>query len=335
MDLVARGGDDRDVEQDRLRALAQDREEGDEGEAQQGAAAQRGVRLLLDVLVPRLVGGLVDHPVGHPDQHDDREERGEALEKLLVRARQGGDVAEEESQADGQAEGDRHAAPHDGGLLLVASLGQVGQDGSDDQDRLHALTQDHEEGGQELGDPRGCARAVGGLVGSLAGVAVEGVGVLADVVRQRREVLVDRGRVVIGHGLLQERELHLHLRDARAGDAGHDLLLHAGDLVVLVVGVVDLVLAALGVARLEGGHAFVDQAVDRGRHIAPRLISGARGRGEHRRGQGRHHGHDQNATESLTNTARVSANTACVSTHTACVSAKHCHHLPPDDPAIR
>ena len=445
MDLVARGGDDRDVEEDRLGALAQDREEGDESEAQQGTAAQRGVRLLLDVLVPRLVGGLVDHPVGDPDQHDDREERGEALEELLVGARQGGHVAEEEGQADGQSEGERHAAPHDRGLLLVAGLGQVGQDRGDDQDRLHALAQDDEEGGQELGDPRGGARAIGGVVGRLAGVAVEGVGVLADVVRQRREVLVDGRRVVVGHGLLEEGELHLHLGDARAGDAahdlllhagdlvvlvvglvdlvlaglgvaalvgvgavlkdavdglgdltpragavvvrrglggstgghavqggavfdhvllegrsvavdaravavghglleegelhlhlrdactgdaGHDLLLHAGDLVVLVVGVVDFVLAALGVARLVGGHAFVDQAIDRGRHIAPRLIRGAGGRGEHRHGQSRHHGDDEDATESLTNVVYVSANIMRV-------SAKHCHRLPPVDPAIR
>ena len=67
--------------------------------AQQGATGQRGVRLLLDVLIPRLVGGLVDHPVGDPDQHDDCEERREALQELLVGARQGGDVAEEEGQA--------------------------------------------------------------------------------------------------------------------------------------------------------------------------------------------------------------------------------------------
>ena len=327
----------------------------------------------------------------------------------------------------------------------MAGLGQVGQDGGDDQDRLHALAQNHEEGGQELGDPRGGARAVSGLVGSLAGVAVEAIGVLADVVRQRREVLVDRRRVIVGHGLLQEGELHLHLRDARtgdaahdlllhagdlvvlvvglvdlvltglgvaalvgvgavfedavdrlgdltpragaviirrglgcrpgghtiqgravfdhvllegrsvaidartvgvthgllqegelhlhlrdarAGDAGHDLLLHAGDLVVLVVGVVDFILAALGIARLVGGYAFVDQAIDRGRNIAPRLIRGARGRGEHRHGQSRHHGDDEDATESLTDVVYVSANTMRV-------SAKHCHRLPPDDPAIR
>ena len=327
----------------------------------------------------------------------------------------------------------------------MAGLSQVGQDRGDDEDRLHALAQNHEEGGQELGNPRGGARAVSSLVGGLAGVAVEAVGVLADVVRQRREVLVDGGRVIVGHGLLQEGELHLHLgdaragdaahdlllhagdlvvlvvglvdlvltglgvaaligvgavfedavdrlgdltpragaviirrglgcrpggdaiqgravfdhvllerrsvtidartvgvthgllqegelhlhlRDARAGDAGHDLLLHAGDLVVLVVGVVDFILTALGVARLVGGHTFVDQAVDRGRHIAPRLIRGSRGRGEHRHGQGRHHGDDEDATESLTDVVYVSANTMRV-------SAKHCHRLPPDDPAIR
>ena len=68
----------------------------------------------------------------------------------------------------------------------MAGLGQVGQDGGDDQDRLHALAQDDEEGGQELGDPRGGARAIGGVVGRLAGVAVEAISVLADVVRQRR-----------------------------------------------------------------------------------------------------------------------------------------------------
>ena len=94
---------------------------------------------LLDVLVPGLVGRLVNHPVGDPDQHDDREERRNALEELLVRARQRGDVAEEEGQAHGQAEGERHAAPHDGGLVLVASLGQVGEDRGDDEDCLHAL----------------------------------------------------------------------------------------------------------------------------------------------------------------------------------------------------
>ena len=99
MDLVARGCDDRHVEEHRLGALAQNREEGDERQAQQGAAAQRGVRLLLDVLVPGLVGGLIDHPVGDPDQHDNREERGEALKELLIGARQGGHVAEEEGQA--------------------------------------------------------------------------------------------------------------------------------------------------------------------------------------------------------------------------------------------
>ena len=326
----------------------------------------------------------------------------------------------------------------------MAGLSQVGQDGGDDQDGLHALAQDDEEGGQELGDPRGGARAVSGFVGSLAGVAVEAIGVLADVVRQRREVLVDRGRVVVGHGLLEERELHLHLRDARAGDAahdlllhardlvvlvvglvdlvltglgvaalvgvgtvledavdrlgdlapragavvirgglggagrdtvqgravldhvllecrrvaidagviaighglleegelhlhlrdtrtgnaGHNLLLHAGNLVVLVVGVVDLVFAALGVARLVGGHAFVDEAVDRGRDIAPRLIRGARGRGEHRHSQSRHDRDDEDATEPLTDVVYVSANTMRV-------SAKLCHRLPPVDPAIR
>ena len=320
----------------------------------------------------------------------------------------------------------------------MAGLGQVGQDGGDDQDCLHALAQNHEERGQELGDPRGGARAVSGLVGSLAGVAVEAIGVLADVVRQRREVLVDRRRVIVGHGLLQEGELHLHLRDARtgdaahdlllhagdlvvlvvglvnliltglgvaalvgvgavledavdrlgdlapragavivrrglgcrsgshtvqggavldhvllesrgvavdprtvgvthgllqegelhlhlgdarAGDAGHDLLLHAGDLIVLVVGVVDLVLASLGVARLEGGDAFVNEAIDRGRDIAPRLIRGARGRSEHRHDYSRHHGHDKNATESLTDVAQV--------------NAKHCHRLPPVGPVMR
>ena len=141
-------------------------------------------------------------------------------------------------------------------------------------------------------------------------------------------MFVDGAGVVVGHGLLQEGELHLHLGDARTGDAGHDLLLHAGDLVVLVVGVVDFILAALGIARLVGGYAFVDQAIDRGRNIAPRLIRGARGRGEHRHGQSRHHGDDEDATESLTDVVYVSANTMRV-------SAKHCHRLPPVDPAFR
>ena len=327
----------------------------------------------------------------------------------------------------------------------MAGLSQVGQDRGDDEDRLHTLTQDHEEGGQELGDPRGGTRTLGGLVGGLAGVAVEAIGVLADVVRQRREMLVDGGRVIVGHGLLQEGELHLHLgdaragdaahdlllhagdlvvlvvglvdlvltglgvaalvgvgavfedavdrlgdltpragaviirrglgcrpggdaiqgrtifdhvllegrsvtidaravgvthgllqegelhlhlRDARTGDAGHDLLLHAGDLVVLVVGVIDFVLAALSVARLIGGDAFVDKAIDRRRDVAPRLICCARGRGEDGHGQSRHDCDDEDATELLTDVVYVSANTMRA-------SAKHCHRLPPDDPAIR
>ena len=266
MDLVARGRDDRDIEEDRLGTLAQDREEGNEGEAQQGAAAQRRIRLLLDVLIPGLVGGFVDHPVGDPDEHDDREERGEALEEFLVRARQGSDVAEEDGQTDGQGEGERHATPDDRGLVLVTGLGQVGQDCGDDEDRLHALTQDHEEGGQELREPRGGARILSGL----AGVAVEAVGVLADVIRQRREVLVDRRRIIIGHGLLEERELHFDLGDARTGDAAHNLLLHTGDLVVLVVGLVDLVLTGLGVTALVGVGPIIKDAVDSLGNLAPR-----------------------------------------------------------------
>ena len=174
-----------------------------------------------------------------------------------------------------------------------------------------------------------------GLGCRAGGYAVQRRAVFDHVLLEGRSVSIDARTVGVTHGLLEEGELHLHLGDARAGDAGHDLLLHAGDLVVLVVGVVDFVLAALSVARLEGGHAFVDQAIDRGRHIAPRLISGARGRGDHRHGQSRHHGHDENATESLTNAECVSANTVCVSANTECVSAKHCHHLPPDDPTFR
>ena len=158
--------------------------------------------------------------------------------------------------------------------------------------------------------------------------AVEGSGVFHDVLLQGCGMTGDARTVPVRHRFLQERELHFHRRYTRSGDAGHDLLLHAGDLVVLVVGVVDFVLAALGVSRLEGGHAFVDQAIDRGRNIAPRLIRGARGRGEHRHGQGRHDCDDEDATESLTDVVYVSANTMRV-------SAKHCHRLPPDDPAIR
>ena len=139
---------------------------------------------------------------------------------------------------------------------------------------------------------------------------------------------VDASTVAVGHGLLEEGKLHLHLRDARTGNAGHNLLLHTGNLVVLVVGVVDLVLATRGIARLVGGHAFVNQAVDRGRNIAPRLIRSARGRGEHCHGQSRHDCDDEDATESLTDVVYMSANTMRV-------SAKHCHRLPPDDPAIR
>ena len=63
---------------------------------------------------------------------------------------------------------------------------------------------------------------------------------------------VDARAITVRHGLLEEGELHFDLRDTRTGDAGHDLLLHAGDLIVLVVGVVDLILAALSVARLKG-----------------------------------------------------------------------------------
>ena len=57
---------------------------------------------------------------------------------------------------------------------------------------------------------------------------------------------IDARAITVRHGLLEERELHFDLRDARTGDAGHNLLLHTGDLVVLVVGLVDLVLAGLG-----------------------------------------------------------------------------------------
>ena len=198
-------------------------------------------------------------------------------------------------------------SPHDGGLLLVPGLSQVGQDGGDDQDRLHALAQDDEEGGQELGDPRGGARAVGGLLGGLAGVAVKTVGVLADVVRQRREVLVDRGRVVVGHGLLEERELHLHLRDARAGDAAHDLLLHAGDLVVLVVGVVDLVLAGLRVAAVVRIHPLVDDSVDRRRHVTPRLLGCPRGCGDNRHDNSCHEQGDDKTNRPLDDMFSVGA----------------------------
>ena len=160
------------------------------------------------------------------------------------------------------------------------------------------------------------------------GHAVQGSAVFDHVLLEGRSVAINARAVGVTHGLLQEGKLHLDCGHSRAGDAGHDLLLHAGDLVVLVVGVVDFVLAALSVARLEGGHAFVDQAIDRRRNIAPRLIRGARGRGEHRHGQSRHHGDDEDAAESLTDVVYVSANTMRV-------SAKHCHRLPPVDPAIR
>ena len=201
--------------------------------------------------------------------------------------------------------------------LRVATLVGVG-----------AVLEDAVNGLRNLAPRAGAVVIRGGLGGGTGRGTVQGCAILDQVLLEGRRMRVDAGVIAVGHGLLEERELHLHLRDARTGNAGHDLLLHAGDLVVLVVGVVDCVLTALGVARLVGGHAFVNEAVDRGRDIAPRLTRSARGRGEHRHGQSRHHGDDEDAAESLADVMYVSANTMRV-------SAKHCHRMPPDDPAMR
>ena len=127
---------------------------------------------------------------------------------------------------------------------------------------------------------------------------------------------IDADTIAVGHGLFEEGKLHLDGGDARAGDAGHNLLLHAGDLVVLVVGVVDFVLAALGVAGLEGGHALVDEPINRGCYVTPRLVRGARGCDDDRQGENRHDQDDEKSARPLN--------------EVVCLDAKHCHRLPPD-----
>ncbi len=100
----------------------------------------------------------------------------------------------------------------------MAALAKVGQDRGDDEDRLMLAPAGSRGGGQELGDPRG--RALGGLVGGLAGVAVEAIGVLADVVRRERCWSTAASR---RQSCFFRRNSISRLRDARAGDAAHDL----------------------------------------------------------------------------------------------------------------
>ena len=141
-------------EERRLDALADDRREGEEREAEDPAvhqgAVDAGMQLALDVRRGAA------HPEEHPGDDTGGDEHRDALEDLLGRLLQPTDGVEED-EPDDDAQHDRHAGsePDRPEVALVPGLREVRQDDADDEGRLDALAQAGQQACEEESEVQG------------------------------------------------------------------------------------------------------------------------------------------------------------------------------------